>query len=283
MCPKHFAVIGDPVEHSLSPAMHNAALQAAGIRARYEAIRVSAGDLGAWVDSEGAVGGHRSPLHGFNVTIPHKETIGGYLHEIAQGAAAVGAVNTVTFRDGRLVGHNTDGVGFLESLSAFGLDVAGQSVVVFGAGGAGRAVVHALATCGASITLVNRNLDKARKVAQRVGDGVRPMAPLDAALLPAVAGAYLLVNATSLGMKHQADSSPVPDHIDLAARTAVVDLVYGRRTPFLRRAELCGCRTMDGLEMLIRQGAAAFRLWNGVDPDLDVMREACRKRLAEVS
>jgi shikimate dehydrogenase len=272
-----YAVIGDPIGHSLSPAMQTAALRAAGIDATYEALLVPAGQLGWWIEHLRAEG-----YRGWNVTIPHKETVGAYLDEIVGSAAEIGAVNTMVNESGRLVGYNTDVEGFLQALAMANLDEPGHDAVVFGAGGAARAVVQALIRLQARITVVNRTPEKAWRIAQTAGAAVRALAVDDPEAIPLIREASLLVNATSLGMGQLSNASPLPERVELLPSSAVVDLVYGRPTPFLLRAQESGCLIMDGLEMLVRQGAAAFRLWTGVEPDLTAMRAACRQSLAEV-
>ncbi len=290
---ERFAVIGDPVEHSLSPAMHNAALRAAGIDAGYGALRLAPHELGAGVERL-----RRRGYRGFNVTVPHKEAMFDYVDRVARSAAEVAAINTVICNGGVLEGHNTDSSGFVAALELHGLDVQGAKAVVFGAGGAARGVVHALLQLGSQVTVVNRTVEKARKLARDLGPaspvlGPAPVVVLaadDPAVTPAIQRTQLLVNATTLGMSHLASAgpsagdagSPLPPGVDLLPRTVVVDLIYGRQTPFLQHAAACGCRSIDGLEMLVQQGAESFRFWTGVEPDVDVMREACLRELAEV-
>jgi shikimate dehydrogenase len=143
-------------------------------------------------------------------------------------------------------------------------------------------VVQALIRLQARITVVNRTPEKAWRIAQTAGAAVRALAVDDPEAIPLIREASLLVNATSLGMGQLSNASPLPERVELLPSSAVVDLVYGRPTPFLLRAQESGCLIMDGLEMLVRQGAAAFRLWTGVEPDLTAMRAACRQSLAEV-
>lgn len=292
--PDRYAVIGDPIGHSLSPAMQAAAFRAAGIEATYHAMHVSAGELPVWL--AGAAARYR----GINVTIPHKERVAESVGELRGDATTLRAVNTVLHED-RSIGYNTDVAGFRGALRM--LEVEPGGAVVLGAGGSARAVVHALLCEGMAVTIVNRTLGRAQAIVrserahrspvaasvagsgERVGDV--PSDGAEVVALPAegratreaMARAALIVNTTPAGMPHLPELSPLPDGVRLDRRQAVVDLVYGRETPLLRLARQAGCRTQDGIEMLVRQGAESFRLWTGIWPDLTVMRRACREEL----
>jgi shikimate dehydrogenase len=272
-----FAVLGDPIEHSLSPAMHNAALAAAGISGMYEAIRISPPQLGACVQKL-----RRDGFCGFNVTIPHKEAVAAHLDWVSRPAAQLAAVNTVVSRAGRLRGYNTDVSGFRAALRRLGFPLFRGDAVIFGTGGSARAVAFALDRMGARVTVVSRDRLRAERLAERLSHGSALVTTDQETLSASVARAGLLVNATPLGMDHLADLSPLPDTVALSPRATAIDLVYGRATPFLRRAAAEDCRRMDGLEMLVQQGRAAFRLWTGILPDADVMRQACVNRLEEM-
>jgi shikimate dehydrogenase len=253
--------------------MHEAAFDAAGIVAAYEAHDVSPSMLDAHVACL------RYGYAGFNVTVPFKEAVRSNLDWVAPEAAGIGAVNTVIVRHGSLHGFNTDASGFLAALDAAGVDVAGARSLVLGAGGSARAVVHALVAKGGDITIAARSVDRAQSLAGRFGSGTRALA-LDAPeLCGCVERADLIVNTTPLGMAHLADGSPLPPDCPLNPDTTVFDLVYGRATPLLIRARAAGCRALDGLPMLVEQGAAAFRLWTRVDPDREAMRRACVREL----
>jgi shikimate dehydrogenase len=271
-----YAVIGDPIGHSLSPAMQCAAFKDAGIPARYDAVLVPQDRLERWVAESPAL-----PYRGFNVTIPHKERVAALVDRLDGTAEAVGAVNTVLNCGGALHGFNTDVPGFAATVRWLGIDVYGLPVVVFGAGGSARAVVYALIEAGAEVTIVNRNLARAREVAAIVR---RPVAIHSAGSIEAaraIPRAALIVNTTPLGMAHL-PVSPLPEGPALTPTTAVIDLVYGRTTPLLETARAAGCLAVDGIEILVQQGAASFRLWTDTEPDLDVMRDACRRYLMEV-
>jgi shikimate dehydrogenase len=272
--PELLAVIGYPVDHSLSPAMHNAALSAAGLPPKYEALRLSPSELTSFMPMA------RKYYRGLNVTIPHKLHILPLLDDLSAEARSVGAVNTVVNTESRLVGYNTDPEGFRATLRAIGFDPHGSRVVVFGAGGAARAVIDVLGAEGAQITVANRRWQPALRLASEI-DAVSHSLSLDDPRLAAfVHRADILVNATPMGMGHLADENPLPANAGMRKGTVLIDLIYGRETPFLRAARLQGCRTADGLEMLVHQGAAAFRLFTGLEPNVEVMREACVGQLS---
>lgn len=277
MSTDRFAVIGDPIEHSLSPAMHTAALAAAGIDGNYEAVHVSPAQLQA------AVGQLRREYRGFNVTLPHKEAILPFLDFLDPSARDVGAANTVVNAGGRLEGHNTDVGGFSAVLRQLQLDRPGLEVLVLGAGGSARAVVHALMLVGARVSLLNRDSARARRLAETASGRVAVLPHGMESLQAVVEQVDLVVNATALGLGHLADRSPLPEDVRLSPFTAVIDLIYGRRTPLLAMAAAAGCQMVDGLEMLVQQGAESFRIWTGVEPDIAAMRAACFARLEELA
>jgi shikimate dehydrogenase len=267
------AVIGDPVEHSLSPAMQGAALAAAGLPWRYQAVRVPPSEL---ADATERL---RATTQGFNVTVPHKLTVQQYLDDLAPSAVRVGAVNTVVREGGRLIGHNTDLAGFTHALLMIQPEPEGPAVL-FGAGGAARAVALALAGLDMAIIVVNRTADRANVLAASL-PRAQALRPDDPALLRALFTARVVVNATSLGLR-PTDPSPLLAGARLRPDALAIDLVYGQNTPFLQAARRYGCRAADGVEMLVRQGAESFRLWTGIGPDVEVMRAACRRALEEV-
>ena len=262
------AVIGSPVRHSRSPAILNAAFRAAGIHWAFLAFEVVEAEAAA------AVGAMRSlGLGGLSVTMPLKEAVIPALDGLSEDAAALRAVNCVAWDGDRLVGHNTDGAGLVRSLSVdHGIEVAGRSCVVLGAGGAARSVVRSLARAGAaSVSVVNRTPERA-EVAAALADGVGRVAHPDA-----IESADLVVNATSVGMGANGDDqgpSPVAEGL-LHEGQVVVDLVYlPLRTPLLAQAEAAGARPVDGLGMLVHQAAISMEHWTGVRADVGVMREA---------
>jgi shikimate dehydrogenase len=269
-------LLGYPVAHSLSPAMHQAAFAAAGLNAAYLPWAVSPARL------PDAVTGLRALENflGANVTVPHKEAIFPLLDGLTAEAEAVGAVNTIVRRGDRLEGDNTDGVGFLAALrQELSAGVEGLEAAVLGAGGAARAVAVALARAGAQrIVVVNRSPDRARRLA----DLVRARFPgrsvaaerLHAGWRPEFqAGRGLLVNTTSVGL--HAEDPPLFAYESLASGMLVCDLIYSPpETPLLRAARIHGCQAANGLGMLLHQGALAFERWLGRRAPVHAMRRA---------
>ncbi|MBM3139955.1 MAG: shikimate dehydrogenase [Chloroflexi bacterium] len=276
------ALIGHPVAHSLSPRFQQAALDALGIDARYEAWDVPAPDLPIAIERL-----RSGSVIGANVTVPHKVAMLGRVDHHDALAERVGAVNTVVRRDGQLHATNTDVAGVLRALADAGATVRGARVVLLGAGGAARAVVVALRDGGAAhLTVANRTLERARGLVPLGGDAiaveVAPLDPADAALRRAMREASIVIQSTSLGLPHTATAglSPVPRALFARGQVAF-DLVYGREpTPFLRYAEAAGAQPVDGLAMLVHQGAASFRIWTGAEAPLDVMFGAARGALS---
>jgi shikimate dehydrogenase len=263
------AVIGSPVRHSLSPALHNAGFGATGADWVYTAFDVAPGSVAGALDAIRALG-----LGGLSVTMPHKEAVAELVDELDPAAAALRSVNTVVpIGDGRLKGYSTDGAGFVASLVSEGIDVAGQRLCVVGGGGAARAVIDALARAGAaSVVVVNRSADRAFVAAQLAGV---TGSVGDAA---AIADADIVVNATSVGM----GSVDMPfDPTLLRANQVVADIVYHpRRTALLVAADALGARTVEGLGMLVHQAVLQQQLWTGRSPDPAVMWAAAERELA---
>jgi shikimate dehydrogenase len=291
---KLLGVIGCPIEHSLSPAMHNAALAAiaenrsqTSLEYVYLPLRVEPELLETALKGMMALG-----YQGFNVTIPHKQSIMPYLQEISPLAQAVGAVNTVSRRERGWVGTNTDVQGFLSPLAALSRDWRDVEVCILGSGGSARAVIAACHQLGcAAIHIVGRDLSKLKLLQESllqtelpISIQIRDWSLLDP-LLPNVG---LVVNTTPIGMYPNVDASPLGETADsgcaalaLLPSTAIVyDLIYTPRpTKLLTIAQQQGLKTIDGLEMLIQQGAAAFELWTGDHPPTSTMRQAALKAL----
>jgi shikimate dehydrogenase len=269
-----FCVLGHPVGHSLSPAMHNAALREMGLDGVYVAFEVAPGDLAEAIRGLQAAG-----VGGINCTIPHKEALLPLMDELSEEARLIGAVNTIVFREGRRVGHNTDAPGFMASLRAEGFEPAGKQAVVLGAGGSSRAVVAALALGGAQVSLANRTRARAEELSKRVNDRtgaetVRPIALEADEVGAAVREAELLVNATSVGMHPEEDAMPPVPAEALGPRLFVYDLVYNPpETRLLREARERGARGAHGAGMLARQGALALELWTGREAPARLMEE----------
>jgi shikimate dehydrogenase len=267
------ALLAHPAGHSVSPAMQQAALDALGLDARYEALDVAPDALAA------AVAQLRSaPWRGANVSVPHKEAVLPLLDELRPTARRLGAVNTIV-RDGdRLVGDNTDLAGFDRALDAVGAFAAGTTAVVLGAGGAARAVVAALRDRGATVLVANRSVARAEALVAELGAGGASVVA-SGALAAAVRSADLLVQTTTVGMAGGPSGSPLPDGV-LPEAGAVVDLVYRpARTPLLRAAAAAGLVVQNGLPMLVWQGAAAFEAWTGRSAPAEVMGRAAEAAL----
>lgn len=264
-------VIGSPVAHSLSPAIHNAAFRAGGADWVYVAFEVAPGQAGAALDAVRVLG-----LRGLSVTTPHKEAVAACVDELASAAATLRSVNTVVVGGaGRLIGHSTDGDGLVAALAAAGVAVSGGTVAVVGAGAAGRSVIDAVARAGAgAIVIVNRTPERAQEAARlaassRVGS------------LADVAAADVVVNATSVGLG--TDEVPFDPGL-LRPDQVVADLVYHPlETGLLQAALRRGCRVVDGLAMLVHQAVLQQELWTGRRPDPAVMRAAAIAELARRS
>ena len=273
-------LIGWPVEHSLSPTMHNAAFAALGLNWTYVLLPVQPEKVKTAMQKLVTKG-----FRGANVTIPHKRAVMPYLDSVSDAAQAIGAVNTIVLRQEKLHGQNTDALGFLAALREGGFDPAGKQALILGAGGAARAVVYALAQAGCTVAIFNRTTRRAAELAhdvvRQVSGAIATWVPRNASLgeLP-LSDFDLLVNGTPLGMWPHVESSPWPEDLPLPPHLTVFDLVYHpRRTKLLAKAHAAGARTIGGLEMLVHQGALAFELWTGQQPPLAVMRAACEQAL----
>lgn len=284
------AVIGHPVGHSLSPALHNAAFQALGLDWLYVAFDVAPGGGAQALSAMRALG-----IGGLNVTMPHKGDVAAAVDRLSPEAELLGAVNTVAWSDGVLVGHNTDGAGFLASLRADeGIDVAGARCLVLGAGGAARAVVAALAAGGAAEVVVVARRAESGAAAAALAPGVARVGTHEE-----VSAASIVVNATPVGMAGAGDATsieglpheglpvdgpPTGTPVDpgrLGPGQVVVDLVYDPvETALLAEASRRGARCVAGTGMLLHQAAASFRLWTHEDAPLDAMGQALRHALA---
>jgi len=274
-------VIGYPVRHSFSPPMHNAAFEALGLDFCYVALEVAPDDLPAAVAGMKALG-----LVGLNVTVPHKVALLSLVDEVTEEARLIGAVNTLHVRDGRILGDNTDGRGFVASLAAAGEALRDQRVVLLGAGGSARAVSVALLQAGvAELVVSNRTAERAEALGEfldrNVAQGrVRTVGWNTSDLQAACAAASLIVNATSAGMSPRSELLPIADLPPLSSATLVYDLIYNPwATRFLQLAAERGARTMNGVDMLVYQGALSFERWTGQTPPVDVMRQALLRHL----
>ncbi len=275
-------IIGYPLQHSISPAFQQAAFLHRNVDAVYEAWETPAESLKgllAWLRETPEV-------WGANVTVPHKEAVFEAVDQLDPTAAAVGAVNTVVARDGRLTGYNTDVGGFLRVLTHDArFDLAAARVLLLGAGGAARAVVIALARAGAAhVTVANRTLARAETLAGLASShGLSAQSiPLDGQALRETGATWdLIVNTTSIGMRHSAAENESPMAASLIPNGALVyDLVYNPPiTPLLEAALAAGARTLSGLSMLVYQGAESFTLWTGMEAPVEEMMTAARQAL----
>jgi shikimate dehydrogenase len=277
---KPYAVIGHPVRHSLSPLMHNCAFRELGINGVYLALDVLPERLGVVLPGLRDAG-----FGGVNLTLPHKCLACDLVDELDESARLVGAANTLVFREGKMVGHNTDGWGFLRSLEEeFGREILRQRVCVLGAGGAGRAVAISLAQAGIKhLSVVNRSVEKAEQVVREVAE-ILPSVEAEAVPLSGVGGAVaeagLIIQATSSGIGH--DDEPLVRADAFHAGQCVYDLIYMYpETGIMREARRAGARVANGLGMLLYQGVRAFELWTGQRPAVESVREVLEKAVYE--
>lgn len=272
---KIVGIIGYPIGHSISPAMHNAAFQALKLDYEYVPFEVNLLDL-----KEAVTGLRALHVAGFNVTIPHKETIIPLLDEVTKLARTIGAVNTVENQEGKLVGYNTDGPGFIESLAEdAGFDPKNKEVVVLGAGGASRAVSTMLAEVGArNITIADIVEEKARNLSGYLDCRFVKINGTD--MQKALDRADLLVNTSPVGMHPKTGESPLSENIKFHKELTVYDVIYNpSETKLLKSAKAAGCRTISGLGMLIRQGALAFTVFTGEEAPIEIMWSAAENAL----
>ena len=267
-----------PIRHSSSPAMHNAAFAKLGLDYAYLAFEVDNDSL------EGAVQGIRSlKLVGSNVSMPNKTVVHKYLDKLSPAAEMCGAVNTIVNEDGVLTGHITDGTGYMMSLKDNGVDVIGKKMTIVGAGGAATAIEIQAALDGvAEISIFNRKdefwanaEETVRKINEKTNCKAQlfDLADLDK-LKEEIASSYLFTNATGMGMKPLEGQTYIPDKSFLRPDLIVSDVVYyPRETELLRMAKEVGCKTMNGLGMMLFQGAAAFKMWTGEDMPIEYMKE----------
>lgn len=276
-------IFGDPIEHSLSPVMQNAAFESMGLNMAYVPFHVGAASIHVL---KNAVAGIRSlNIFGVNVTIPHKQKVIKYLDVVDPVAKAIGAVNTIVNRDGALHGYNTDGAGYLLSLrEELSFNPAGKKIVLLGAGGAARGIFFSLLHGKPkSIVIANRTLKKGARLADEfkehaAGTEVKTTGLKKNLLKPFAADADLIINTTSLGlMGHGKADLPLDD---LPAKAIVSDIVYRPlETDLIKDARKMGLQTHTGLGMLVHQGALSFELWTGLTAPVDVMKTAVLEEL----
>lgn len=262
-------LFGYPVEHTLSPAMHNAAFEALGLDYCYVAFPVHPDYLGEAVKAIRALN-----LCGVNVTIPYKEKVIPFLDDIDKEASYIGAVNTIVNSKGMLKGYNTDGRGFMQSLFECGISAEGKEVLIVGAGGASRAISHYVGKEAKKLCLYDIEKEKAERLIADLKKNFDNISTVDD--ISKIEKYHILINATPLGLKEE---DPLPFDTSLLRSDQIVyDLIY-KKTRLLDEASKKGCLTLDGLGMLLWQGVFAFELWTGVSPPVDIMRDALYKNL----
>jgi shikimate dehydrogenase len=271
-------IIGDPVEHSLSPTMHNAAFNDLKLDFVYLAFRVETGEV------QSAMNGVRSlGIHGLNVTMPHKNAVINYLDEIDPNAKFVEAVNTILNDSGKLKGFNTDGVGALKALKENGVNLGGKKLLLLGAGGAARAIAYSLAQEVEELTILNRTADKAQRLAEvlrkQFNKRIEAKSLSPNRIKEELEDADILINSTSIGMHPNSDKSPVSPEW-LRPDLCVMDTVYNPiETKLAKDSKRIGAKVISGVEMLLYQGAASFKIWTGQSAPVKVMREAILSKL----
>ena len=262
-----YAVIGNPVSHSLSPVMHNRAFSRLGINGVYVAMQVA--DIAPAVSGVRALG-----IKGASITIPHKETVAPYLDEIEETAKAIGAVNTVINRKGVLTGCNTDCSGAMKALSAK-TDIKNREVMIIGAGGAARAIGFGIVSEGGRVFVANRSEERGAALARDLGGTFCPLSVVEKA------GCHILINTTSVGMTPDIEAMPVKPEV-LKKDMVVMDIVYNPlKTRLLKTAEETGCILIDGVQMFVFQGAAQFEMWTGEKAPVETMKQAVLEQLQE--
>lgn len=280
MIDKLVGLIGWPVSHSISPLMQNAAFKELGLDewiyvpapvSKYPYIRIK----------EAILGMRALGFQGANITVPYKEAVVPYLEELSDSAKSVGAVNTIVIDSaGRLVGHNTDGLGFMKDLDEHAIDVSSMDVLLLGAGGSARSVAHALLEKGClRLTILNRTKTKADDIANALAHNF-PNAQLFTGVLhkdtiKQLPHADLVINATSMGMLSTMDAMPWDENVSFTKSQVVYDLIYNpKKTKLLNKAEADGAKAINGLGMLVHQGALAFKIWTGHEAPVHVMKAA---------
>ncbi|MDO9229842.1 MAG: shikimate dehydrogenase [Syntrophales bacterium] len=262
-----FAIFGNPLGQSLSPLMLNAAFAEMGLTARYGVCQTGdAAEAVRWI--------REMDLRGASVTLPLKETVMPFLDEVDRNAREIGAVNTIVHRDGRLRGYNTDSPGLVRDLEEW-IGISGKTFVVLGAGGAARAALFSLLQAGGTPVVVNRTPERAEALAGRFGCRWVPITEIGCLQ------ADCLINTTPVGMFPEADRTPLPKR-ELARFPRVMDMIYNpNKTRLLREAGAAGCIVRSGVGMFVHQGAEQFRLWTGMEPPRERMRQAVLERLGE--
>jgi len=272
-------VIGDPIEHSLSPAMHNAAFEHLKLDYVFLAFKVTTAEV------ENAMRGMRGlGIHGLNVTMPHKNAVIAYLDEVDSTAKFLGSVNTILNDNGKLLGFSTDGIGALNALRENGVNLSGKKVLLLGGGGAAKAIAFALAKEVNELSILNRTPEKTKALTDalsgKFGKKVTAGSLAPSTIQENLQDADVLVNATSVGMHPNVEQSLVAPQW-LKPDLTVMDIVYNPiETKLAKDAKVVGAKVVNGVEMLIFQGAASFEIWTGCSVPVEVMRKAAINKLA---
>ena len=276
---KLFCVIGDPIEHSLSPAMHNAVFKELGLNCAYAAFRIAPENLGSAIKGMGAMN-----FGGANVTIPHKVNVIDFLDKLSEEARIIGAVNTIKFGE-KLIGYNTDGYGALRALRSSSADPNGKNIIILGSGGAARAIAITLALKGeiASLTILGVVEEEFRTLVDDINKGTKIRAAgkmmTDETKKEEITKADILIHCTPVGMHPKTNETLVTRDM-LRKGLVVMDIVYNPlETKLLREAKKAGAKTIGGIEMFVNQGAEAERIWLGIDAPVELMRRAVLKEL----
>jgi shikimate dehydrogenase len=267
----HLGLIGYPLGHSLSPKIHSAALKACGLHGDYSLFPIEPDDIQGLKDLLGQV--RAGEITGLNVTIPHKQNVIEMMDELTSTAEAIGAVNTIFLKNNKLIGDNTDILGFLSDLKKFltteGLRHGKLNALVLGAGGSARAVVYALSSDGWNVTIASRRLEQVQELTESFNKHQLQVAGFTDLQLSTF---DLVVNTTPVGMSPNIDQSPLPDYLSLPQYVAIYDLVYNpSETKLVRDAHTQGLKATTGLGMLIEQAALAFEIWTGHNPPRNIL------------
>lgn len=272
------ALLGSPVAHSISPLMHNEAFRLLGLDYVYLCFDVNESTL-----AEAVAGLKACNIRGFNLTMPNKNKIVELLDELSPAARLIGAVNTVVNDNGKLIGYNTDGVGYMQAVKDAGHNIIGKTITLMGAGGAATAICAQAALDGVKdIHIFSRSTSRFHERTQTLAQNINTELPCHvylhdnddkAALKNALDESAMLINATSVGMAPNTDASIITDTSLFRPDLIVSDVIYNpRETKLLREARECGCQTFNGMYMLLYQGAEAFRLWTGQDMPVEVIK-----------
>ncbi|MDR1992940.1 MAG: shikimate dehydrogenase [Nitrososphaerota archaeon] len=265
-------IIGDPIEHSLSPIMHNAAFEASGLDYTYLAFKVKPAGIANAVEGMRALN-----IRGLNVTMPHKNTVMANLDRIDLSAQIINSVNTILNKENLLLGFNTDGIGAVKALKENGAELKGRKVLLLGSGGAARAIAHSVVKEADELAVLNRTVKHAQALAKLLERSVNKkiavgsLSPSD--IQQNLQDSDILINATSIGMKPHPDISPIPPKL-LRSNLSVMDIVYNPlETKLSKDAKNAGAKIISGVEMLIYQGAVAFEIWTGKTAPVEIMRQ----------